>query len=87
MMNSMRDTLVKLGDGNVQGNDRSNYTQQYASMLANLKTFIQDASYNNKTLIGDLSSSNGSFASRGSFPQRKRIDIRDRDVQRIRPVS
>jgi flagellin len=63
MMNSMRDTLVKLADGNVQGNDRTNYSQQYQSMLANLKTFIQDASYNNKTLIGDLGGSNGVFAS------------------------
>ena len=32
-------------------------TQQYNSMLANVKTFIQDASYNGKTLIGDLAGS------------------------------
>ena len=61
-MSSMRDVLVKLSDGNVQGNDRKNYQQQYQSLLANVKTFVQDASYNGKTLIGNLTGSNGTFA-------------------------
>jgi len=60
-MNSMRDVLVKLSDGDVQGNDRTNYEQQYQSLLANVQTFIQDASYNGKTLIGDISGSNGTY--------------------------
>ena len=60
-MQSMRDVLVKLSDGNVQGNDRTNYEQQYKSLLANVQTFVQDASYNGKTLIGDLTGSNGTF--------------------------
>lgn len=55
MMASMRDVLVKLGDQSVTGNDRSNYETQYASMLANVKTFIDDASYDGKTLIGNIS--------------------------------
>jgi flagellin len=58
-MASMRDVLVKLSDGNVQANDRSNYEQQYTSFLAQVKTFIQDADYNGKNLIGDLTGSNG----------------------------
>ncbi|MDR3539198.1 MAG: flagellin [Acetobacteraceae bacterium] len=61
-MASMRNVLVKLSDGNVQGNDRTNYESQYNSMLANVKTFVQDASYNGKTLIGDLTGSTGTFA-------------------------
>src|SRR3954465_12020682 len=52
-MASMRDVLVKLSDGGVQGQDRKNYNDEYASLLANVKTFIQDASYSGKTLIGD----------------------------------
>jgi flagellin len=60
-MSSMRDVLVKLADGNVQGNDRTNYESQYQSLLANVQTFIQDASYNNKTLIGNIAGSNGTF--------------------------
>lgn len=62
MMSSMRNVLVKLADQNVQGADRTNYESQYKSMLGNLKTFIQDASYNGKTLIGNVSGSNGTFA-------------------------
>jgi flagellin len=61
MMSSMRDVLVKLSDGNVQANDRTNYEQQYKSLLSNVQTFVQDASYNGKSLIGDLGGSNGTF--------------------------
>jgi flagellin len=60
-MASMRDVMVKLSDGDVQGNDRANYENQYQSMLANVKSFVQDASYNGKTLIGDITGSNGTF--------------------------
>ena len=62
MMASMRDVLVKLSDSSVEGANRSDYEQQYASMLANVKTFVQDASYNGKTLIGNIANSSGSFA-------------------------
>ena len=60
-MASMRDVLVRLGDSSVQGAERTNYTQQYQSLLANVKTFIEDADYNGKTLIGDLTGSSGTF--------------------------
>ena len=60
-MTSMRDVLVKLGDSSVTGSDRTNYTAQYTSMLANVQTFIQDANYDGKTLIGNLTGSNGTF--------------------------
>jgi flagellin len=60
-MASMRDVLLKLADSSVTGSDRTNYSSQYSTMLANVKTFIQDANYDGKTLIGDLSGSNGVF--------------------------
>src|SRR5580658_6369885 len=60
-MTSMRDVLVKLSDSSVQSADRTNYVNQYNSMLANVQTFIQDANYDNKTLIGNTSTSNGTF--------------------------
>ncbi len=61
MMGSMRDVLVKLSDSSVQGTDRTNYEQQYTSMLSNVKTFIQDANYNGQNLIGDITGSSGTF--------------------------
>jgi flagellin len=60
-MASMRDVLVKLSDSSVTGADRTNYSAQYTSMLANVQTFIQDANYDGKTLIGNLTGSNGTF--------------------------
>ena len=62
-MTSMRDVLVKLSSGDLTTTDRTNYSQKYTSMLANVKTFIQDANYGTKSLIGDVTGSNGSFAS------------------------
>jgi flagellin len=59
MMGSMRDVLVKLSDGSLSSSDRSNYEQQYNSMLANVKTFIQDSTYNGKTLIGNVGGTAG----------------------------
>jgi len=60
-MASMRDVLVSLADANVQGDQRRQYTVQYQSLLANVNTFIQDAGYSGKTLIGAVSGSNGKF--------------------------
>ncbi len=60
-MSSARDVLVKLADGNTQGTQRTQYIQQYQSLLANIKTFFQDADYNGKTLIGNMTGSAGTF--------------------------
>src|SRR5579859_728623 len=61
-MTSMRDVLVKLSDSSVTSTDRTNYIAQYNSLLSNVKTFIQDANYNGKTLVGDISGGSGTFA-------------------------
>lgn len=58
-----REILVKLGDSNTQGDQRDQYVAQYQSKLANVKSFLQDAGYNNKSLIGDITGSNGTFGS------------------------
>ena len=57
----MRAVLVKLADSNTSGNQRTQYTAQYNSLLANVKSFVQDASYNGKTLIGNITGSTGTF--------------------------
>jgi flagellin len=66
MMGSMRDVLVKLSDESVTGNEQTNYENQYKSMLANLKSFITDSSYNGKSLIGNIAPSNGSTSGYGT---------------------
>jgi flagellin len=61
-MGSMRDVLVKLSDSSVTSTDRTNYIAQYNSLLANVKTFIEDGNYNGKTLIGDITGGSGTFS-------------------------
>lgn len=60
-LSSMRDVLVNLASASTQGSTRTSYEAQYNSLLANVKTFIQDAGYNGSTLIGNMSGSNGTF--------------------------
>jgi flagellin len=62
-MSSMRDVLVKLADSTVQGNERTQYEDQYTSLLGNVQSFIQDANYSGKTLIGNITGSSGTFGS------------------------
>ncbi|MGH7044119.1 MAG: flagellin [Acetobacteraceae bacterium] len=62
-MSSMRDVLVNLASGNVSGDQRSQYEQQYATDLSQLKSYIQGANYSGKTLIGNITGSTGSFSS------------------------
>jgi len=60
-MNNARQVLIKLSDSNIQGTERASYVQQYQSYIANIKTDFQDADYNGKTLIGDVTGSSGTF--------------------------
>ena len=54
LMGSMRDVLVALANGNTTGNERTQYAQQYNSLLSNLKSNLEDANYAGKSLIGDI---------------------------------
>jgi len=63
-MASMRDVLVEMA--NSSGTTFTQYQAQYKSLLANVKTFIQDATYNGKTLIGDFA---------GSTPMAARVAV------------
>src|SRR5690242_14067534 len=60
-MNSMRTVLEELASSDVTGSQRTNYATQYTQLSAQLKGYIQDAGYNGKTLIGDITGSVGSF--------------------------
>jgi flagellin len=62
LMNTMRQTLVSLSNGNTSGTQRTQYAAQYNSLLANVKSDIQNASYNGKTLIGNITGSTGTFS-------------------------
>jgi flagellin len=62
-MMSMRDVLIKLADSTIQGNQRTQYEAQYSTLLSNVQSFIEDASYSGKSLIGNITGSSGTFGS------------------------
>jgi flagellin len=62
-LNSARGVLVDLTNIGVQGAERTQYEQQYNSLVASVKAYFQDASYNGATLVGDLTGSSGTFGS------------------------
>ena len=62
LMTSMRNVLVSLANGNTSGTQPTQYTAQYNSLLANVKSDIENASYNGKTLIGNITGSGGTFS-------------------------
>jgi flagellin len=53
-LNSARDVLVKLADSSTTGSERTQYIAQYKSLVANVKSDLADASYNGRTLIGNI---------------------------------
>lgn len=60
-MSLMRGLLVKLSDGNTQGDSRKQDVANYNSMLTSLKTAISDSTYSGKTLIGNIGASASGF--------------------------
>lgn len=58
-MTSMQAILVKLADGNVQGNTRTQYQSEVNNDLTDIKNFITDSNYNGKSLIGNLGTAPG----------------------------
>ncbi|HET6184195.1 MAG TPA: flagellin [Acetobacteraceae bacterium] len=53
-LNSMNALLVKLADGNTQGNQRTQYLAQYQQMLQQVKTYFNGSAYNGKSLIANV---------------------------------
>jgi flagellin len=58
-MTTMHAVLVKLADGTVQGNTRTQYQSQVRSYLADIKNYIADSNYNGRTLIGNFGAASG----------------------------
>jgi len=62
LMASMRDVLTDLASTTTSSAERTQYTAQYSSLLANVKSDVQDAAYNGQSLIGDITGSIGNAA-------------------------
>jgi flagellin len=73
LMASMRDVLTDLASTTTSGNERTQYTSQYSSLLANVKSDIQDAAYNGQSLIGDITGSIGGGTITGTSVVRNEV--------------
>jgi flagellin len=60
-LNSARDVLIQLASSNTESNQRTQYIAQYQSYVANIKNFFEEAAYNGKTLIGNITGSTGTY--------------------------
>ena len=54
-----RKVLVNLANSNTTGTTRAGYVAQYQSLVSTIKQNLQDASYNGKTLIGNIGGASG----------------------------
>ena len=71
----------------MSGTQRNQYQAQYNSLLANVKSFIQDAGYNGKTLIGNITGSSGTFARVATVRNEFGRLLRHRDIRRFGAVA
>ncbi len=62
-MNKMRDMLVKLADGNTQGDARKQDIANYNTMLASMKSDVTDSTYYGRTLISNIGAAASGFSS------------------------
>lgn len=58
-MTTMKDVLLKLADTSTTGNTRTQYQSQVQNYLAQIKNFISDSNYRDKTLIGSFKGISG----------------------------
>ncbi|MEO3470876.1 flagellin [Roseomonas sp. CAU 1739] len=57
-MTKVRETLVRLADDTLNTDQRAQYEAQYEALRTQIQNFIQDATYNGRTLL-DTNTSNG----------------------------
>jgi flagellin len=60
-MNSARDVLVKLADSSLSSIQHSQYATQYSSLMSNIYSFLEDAKYNTKSLIGNVGANTSGY--------------------------
>lgn len=58
-MKQVRATLTRLADGAISADQRATYEQQYALLAKQVESFVDDASYNGRTLLSTDTAANG----------------------------
>jgi len=58
-MGDIRGVLVKLADGTLSDSQRDQYEAQYSSLKSQVENYIEDATYNGRTLLDTATASGG----------------------------
>jgi flagellin len=58
-MKQLRATLTRLADGAISSDQRTAYKEQYELLAKQVKSFVEDASYNGRTLLSTVATSGG----------------------------
>ncbi|MCA3422064.1 MAG: flagellin [Roseomonas sp.] len=58
-MVELRTVLTRLADGTINGEQRAQYEQQYTQLQTQVQRFIQDATYNGRTLLSTVVADGG----------------------------
>jgi flagellin len=58
-MVELRTVLTRLADGTINGEQRAQYVQQYTQLQTQVQRFIEDATYNGRTLLSTAAASGG----------------------------
>jgi flagellin len=53
-MISIRSTMTELGNSGLDTNSRTQYSDQLKKLVTQVSSYLQDSTYNGKTLIGDI---------------------------------
>ncbi|WP_203071277.1 flagellin [Falsiroseomonas ponticola] len=65
-LKDVKSVMVKLADDNVTGEDRLNYMKQYDQLAKQIGQYVNDATYNGKSLLGVSANADGATAAAGS---------------------
>ena len=65
-LKDVKTVMIKLADDNVTGEDRTNYEKQYDQLAKQIGQYVNDATYNGKTLLGSSANADGATVGAGT---------------------
>lgn len=65
-LKDVKSVMIKLADDNVTGDDRLNYMKQYDQLAKQIGQYVNDATYNGKTLLGTSANADGATVGAGT---------------------
>jgi flagellin len=58
-LKDVKSVMIKLADDNITGEDRTNYEKQYDQLAKQIGQYVNDATYNGKSLLGQSENADG----------------------------